>query len=163
MTFVILTQNQSTEHPPLPPPAGGTARRAAGEASDTSDSAGAAFGSSAASDTSSEGGDLGEPPVQRAAAPAEEREGLPGSSGKGGGEIGRIRKKKNQLYCHFVLGDISDSEWCHKERENRVDFGSLYCINRVIGIMKRERGTSEGQLYVYLLCPSSDLTYTVDD
>lgn len=88
MTFVILTQSQSTDQSPLPHPAGGTARGAAGEASDTSDSAGAAFGCSAPSDTYAEGGDPREPPVQGAAVPAAEREGLPGSSGEGGGEIG---------------------------------------------------------------------------
>lgn len=77
MTFIILTQNQSTDQPPLLHPAGGTPRGAVGEASDSSDSAGAAFGSSAPPDTYAEGGDPGEPSVQRAAVPAAEREGLP--------------------------------------------------------------------------------------
>ncbi len=88
MTPVIWTQNQSTDQSPLPHPAGGTARGAAGEASDASDSAGAAFGSSAPSDTYAEGGDPREPSVQGTAVPAAEREGLSGSFGEGGGEIG---------------------------------------------------------------------------
>lgn len=66
---------------------GDTARRAAGAAPDTSDAARAAFSSSTPPDPSSERGDLGEPLVQRRAVPAEEREGLGGSTGVGGGEI----------------------------------------------------------------------------
>lgn len=73
----------------MPPAAGGMQRRAAGEATDASDSAGAASGHSAASDAPSEGGDSREPPLQGAAVPAEEGEGLPGSSGNGGGEMGQ--------------------------------------------------------------------------
>lgn len=72
----------------LPPAAGGSEGRAAGEASDTSDSARAASGHAAASDAASEGGDSREPPLQGAAVRGEEGEGLPGSSGNGGGEMG---------------------------------------------------------------------------
>lgn len=81
---------------------GDTARWAAGAASDTSDAARATFSSSAPPDLSSERGDLGEPLVQRRAVPAEEGEGLAGSTGVGGGEIEEKGwRLKSLLYCLF--------------------------------------------------------------
>lgn len=81
---------------------GDTARWAAGAASNTSDAARATFSSSAPPDLSSERGDLGEPRVQRRAVPAEEGEGLAGSTGVGGGEIEEKGwRLKSLLYCLF--------------------------------------------------------------
>lgn len=99
LTLEILMKSRRVAHFLM---TGDTAGWAAGAASDTSDAARATFSSSAPPDLSSERGDLGEPLVQRRAVPAEEGEGLAGSTGVGGGEIEEKGwRLKSPLYCLF--------------------------------------------------------------
>lgn len=103
--LLLLLSIQSIMRPwPVAPflMTGDAARRAAGAASDTPDAARATFSSSAPPDLRSERGDLGEPLVQRRAVPAEEGEGLAGSTGVGGGEIEEKGWRWNSLLdCLF--------------------------------------------------------------
>ena len=69
-------------------PVGGAARGAACGAPDTPVPARAAPGRATPPDAHAEGGDPTEPRGPRAAVPAAKGEGLPGSPGEGGGEIG---------------------------------------------------------------------------